>query len=109
MQKAIALDKNPMKLTHLGELYAIWGKKREAQQTIAQLRGMSKKEYVAPNMIALVYARLGDKRDALKWLKKAKPDDDPKITDAAFDILRSESEFKSLEARLKPDPSCPAF
>ena len=109
MQKAIALDKNPMKVTHLGELYAVWGKKREAQQTIAQLRGMSKQEYVAPNMIALVYARLGDKSGALSWLKKAKPDDDPKITDSGFDILRSDPQFQAIEARLKPDPSCPAF
>jgi TolB-like protein/DNA-binding winged helix-turn-helix (wHTH) protein/Flp pilus assembly protein TadD len=109
MQKAIALDRNPMRLTNLGELYALWGKKKEALQIIAQLQGMSKHRYVAPNMIALVYARSGDKTAALDWLKKAKPEDDPKITDSGFDILRSDPQFKTLEARLKPNPSCPPF
>lgn len=109
MQKAIALDRNPMRLTHLGELYAAWGKRREALRTIVQLQVLSKQHYVAPNMIAFVYARLGDKAPALHWLEKAKPDDEPKITESGFDILRAEPEFKTLEARLKPDPSCPAF
>jgi TolB-like protein/DNA-binding winged helix-turn-helix (wHTH) protein/Tfp pilus assembly protein PilF len=109
MQKAIALDKQPIRLVHLGEVYALWGKTEEALQTIAELREMSKQHYVAPTMIALVYARLGDKRAALQWLKKAKPDDEPKISDAAFANLRLEPQFKALEARLKPNSSCPAL
>ena len=110
MQKAIALDKQPMRLVQLGEVYALWGRKEEALQTIAELREMSEQQrYVAPTMIALVYARLGDKVAALQWLKKANPDDDPKISDAAFETLRSEPQFKALEDRLKPNSSCPAF
>lgn len=109
MQKAIALDRRPMMLTNLGELYAIWGKRKEALKTIAQLQGMSKQHYVAPSMVALVYARLGDKAAALHWLKKARPDDDLKVTGPGFESLSSEPEFKMLEARLKPDSPCPAF
>ena len=109
MHKAIALDDNPVRLENLGELYALWGKRKEAMQTIAQLQGSSKQHYVAPNMIALVYARLGDNAAAFHWLKKARPDDAPKITNPGFESLRSEPEFKTLEARLRADPACPAF
>jgi tetratricopeptide (TPR) repeat protein len=109
MQKAIALDRKPMMLTNLGELYAIWGKRKEALEIIAQLQVMSKQQYVAPSMVALVYVRLGDKAAALHWLKKARPDDELKLTGPGFESLRSEPEFKMLEARLKPDSACPAF
>ena len=109
MHKAIALDRNPVRLTRLGELYALWGKRKEALQTISQLQGSSKQQYLSPNMIALVYARLGDNAAAFHWLKKARPDDTPKITNPGFESLRSEPEFKMLEARLKSDAACPAF
>jgi hypothetical protein len=45
----------------------------------------------------------------LEPLKKAKPEDDPKISDAAFESLRSDSRFKVLEARLTLGQSCPRF
>ena len=109
IQKAIALDNQPIRFAKLGEVYALWGKEHEALQTIAELHAMSKQHYVAPSMIALVYARLGRKSAALDWLEKARVDDNPKITDSAFDILKSDTRFKSLEARLKPNPSCPGF
>jgi hypothetical protein len=70
---------------------------------------MSKQRYVAPNMTALIYSRLGEKRAAIAWLEKAKPEDDPKISDPGFDSLRSDPRFKTLEARLKPDQSCPVL
>jgi tetratricopeptide (TPR) repeat protein len=109
MQKAISLDKTPDRLAELGEAYARWGKRREALDTIRQLQQMSKHSYVPPSTIALIYARLGEKRAAIGWLEKAKPEDDPKISDPGFESLRSEPRFKTLEARLRANPSCPAF
>lgn len=109
IQKAIALDKQPMRVAKLGEVYALAGKTHDALQTITELRAMSKQHYVSPTMIAMVHARLGDRSAAIDWLNKAKPDDDPKITDPAFDNLRPYPQFKTLEAHLRPDPSCPAF
>ncbi|MGE5733678.1 MAG: tetratricopeptide repeat protein, partial [Acidobacteriota bacterium] len=109
MQKAISLDKTAARLADLGEAYARWGKRQEALSTIRQLQRMSKQRYVAPNMIALIYSRLGEKRAAIAWLEKAKPEDDPKISDPGFDSLRSDPRFKTLEARLKPHQSCPVF
>jgi tetratricopeptide (TPR) repeat protein len=109
MQKAIALDKSPMRLAHLGEVYALWGKKQEALRTIAELRRMSDKKRVTPSMIALVYAQLGNGAAAVKWLKKAKPEDEPTVSDPGFEALHSDPQFKVLEARLRPASGCPAF
>jgi TolB-like protein/DNA-binding winged helix-turn-helix (wHTH) protein/Flp pilus assembly protein TadD len=108
-QKAIALDKKPRRLERLGDVYARWGKRDEAQEIIGQLQEMSKQQYVSPTGSALIYARLGNRKAAIAMLEKAKPDDDPKITDPGFDSLRLDPRFKTLETRLKPDPSCPAF
>ena len=109
MQKAISLDATPARLGGMGELYAHWGKRQEALATIRQLQKMSRQRYVSPSTIALIYARLGETRRAMAWLEKATPDDDPRITDAGFESLRSEPGFNVLEAQLRPNPSCPAF
>lgn len=103
------MDQRAFRLASLGEMYARWGKKQEALETIRRLRRMSRQSYVAPNMIALIYSRLGKKDAAITLLEKAKPEDDPKISDPAFESLRSELRFKKLEARLKANPSCPAL
>jgi tetratricopeptide (TPR) repeat protein len=109
MQKAIALDKTPMRIAHLGEVYATWGRKHEALQTIAELREMSNQKHVTPSMIAIVYARLGNRAAALNWLKKAIPGDEPPVSDPGFESLHSDPQFKALEARLQPSSDCPAF
>jgi tetratricopeptide (TPR) repeat protein len=109
LRKALSLDRNPNRLANLGEVYARWGKRQEALDTIRQLQQMSKQDYVSPTQSALIYAQLGEKNAALNWLQKAKPEDDPKITDAGFESLRSEPRFNLLESRLRPNPSCPAF
>jgi TolB-like protein/Flp pilus assembly protein TadD len=108
-QKAISLDKTPARLAQLGEVYARWGKRKEALETIRQLQQMSRQRHVPPTMAALIYSRLGDKKAAIAWLEKAQPEDDPKISDPGFESLRSEPRFKILEARLRPNSSCPAF
>jgi tetratricopeptide (TPR) repeat protein len=108
-QKAISLDNTPARVAQLGEAYARWGKRQEALGTIDQLQQMSKQSYVPPNMIALIYARLGENKTAVDWLEKAKPEDDPKISDPGFENLRSDPRFSTLEARIRPNPSCPAF
>jgi TolB-like protein/Flp pilus assembly protein TadD len=109
LQKALSLDRKPVRLAQLGEVYARWGKRQEASAAIRQLQQMSRQRHVSPSTIALIYARLGEKKPAMTWLEKAEPEDDPKITDPGFESLRSDPRFKILEARLRPDQSCPAF
>jgi tetratricopeptide (TPR) repeat protein len=107
IQKAISLDKKPDRLAQLGEIYARLGKRQEALQMIGELEQMSKERYGSPTLIALVYARLHLNDAAIAWLEKAKPDDNPRISEPVFDTLRSDPRFKILEARLKPDQRCP--
>jgi serine/threonine protein kinase/Flp pilus assembly protein TadD len=109
MQKALSLDYTPHRVARVGEVYAQWGKRQEAFEVVRQLQQMSKQSYVSPTTVALIYARLGEKKPAMAWLEKATPDDAPKITDPGFESLRSEAKFNALEARLRPNPSCPAF
>jgi len=107
MQKAISLDRKPDRLAQLGEIYARLGKRQEALEMVRELQQMSMQRYVSPTNIALVYSRLGQNEAAIAWLQKAKPSDDPRISDTGFDALRLDPRFKTLEARLKPDQSCP--
>ena len=93
----------------MGEVYARWGKRQEALAAVRQLQKMSRQKYVSPSTIALIYARLGEKKPAMAWLEKATLNDDPKLTDPGFESLRSEPRFNVLEARLKPDQSCRVF
>src|SRR5215831_11639185 len=78
MQKAISLDGTPERLSGLGEVYARWGKRQEALATIRQLQKMSKQRHVSPSTIAVIYARLGEKKPAIAWMEKATLADYPK-------------------------------
>ena len=107
LEKAIALEVRPERLAHLGDVYARWEKRKEAQAVIRQLIEMSKHRHVSPTLIASIHARLGETVSALMWLERAQVNDDPPISDSAFDTLRSDPRFKTLEAQLKPNQSCP--
>ena len=109
IKKAIAVDNTPGRLVQLGDVYARWGKTQEALDVIQELTSVSNKRYVSPSLIAGIYARLGEKGLALLWLERAKKQDRPELSDPDFDSLRSDPEFKVIEARLKPDKSCPDF
>jgi serine/threonine protein kinase/Tfp pilus assembly protein PilF len=109
IRKAIAVDNTPGRLVQLGDVYARWGKTQEALDVIQELTSVSDKRYVSPSLIAGIYARLGEKGLALWWLERAKKQDRSKLSDPDFDSLRSDPKFKVIEARLKPDTTCPDF
>ena len=55
----------------LGHLYAVWGRRAEAQAVLAELLKKSKQTYVSAYDIAVIYAGLGDMNESLMWLDKA--------------------------------------
>jgi TolB-like protein/DNA-binding winged helix-turn-helix (wHTH) protein/Tfp pilus assembly protein PilF len=55
----------------LGHLYAVWGKRAEAQQVLAALLKQSEQSYVSAYDIAVIYAGLGEPEQAFHWLEKA--------------------------------------
>jgi TolB-like protein/DNA-binding winged helix-turn-helix (wHTH) protein/Tfp pilus assembly protein PilF len=55
----------------LGYAYAVSGRRDEAEKTLAQLIESSKKRYVSPLDMAMIYVGLDDKDQAFAWLEKA--------------------------------------
>jgi TolB-like protein/Tfp pilus assembly protein PilF len=96
-QKARDLSgRNPTDaLIRLGYTYAACGKRTEALKTLEELTELSKRGYVSPAGIAMIYAGLGENDLAFDWLQKA-------VTDHAVPLpyLKTNEEW----ARLRSDP-----
>lgn len=70
--KARALNPDStLNLSTLGVTLAHSGKRTEAVQVLDDLKQMSAKQYVSPVDIASVYAALGEREEAFKWLEMA--------------------------------------
>lgn len=82
------------------------GRSDEAGEVIEELLELSKRQYVPPVYFALIYAGLGDKKEALKWISRGIDEKDFWVVfvsyDARFDELRDEPEYKRLMRRVAP-------
>ncbi|HYL10034.1 MAG TPA: protein kinase [Candidatus Acidoferrales bacterium] len=87
----------------LGRAYAVAGRRAEAQRLVEELLSLSRKRYVSPAFIAIVYVGLGEKDKAFTWLEKAYADRSDWMTllntDPLFDPLRSDPRFQDLLRR----------
>ncbi len=88
----------------LSHAYAVAGKESAARDVLDKLLARSKKEYVSPYEIAMIYAGLGDRDRAFEWLEKAYADRasllvyfrmDPRIWS-----LQSDPRFQDLLRRM---------
>lgn len=70
-QKANQLSSGARGLGALGHLYAMTGKKDEAQKAIQDLEALSKRTYVSSYQKAVIYAGLGEKDESFKYLQKS--------------------------------------
>jgi hypothetical protein len=66
----VKLSGSPLMMSLLGHAYAASGKKSEARRILAEL-DKQKQRYVSPYTVATIYAGLGEKDQAFKWLEKA--------------------------------------
>ena len=66
----IALD-IPMSHAALAHCYAVSGNRRQAEEILRNLEEKSKKEYVSPYDLAMVYEGLGDRGKVFELLEKA--------------------------------------
>jgi TolB-like protein len=91
-------------LGHLGNAYARAGRKQAAQRLISQLEEDVRTQGVGRYEIALVYAGLGDSRDAFKWLDDAYRSHDVGLVylkvDPCLDSLRADPRFEDLVRRV---------
>ncbi len=104
-QEAITLTRgSPMMVAALGLTHALSGKRDEAQKSLTELKEISKEEYVPPYDLALLCTGLGEKKQALEWLKEAYEEHSQKLymlkVEPVFDSLRSEPKFQDLIQRL---------
>jgi TolB-like protein/DNA-binding winged helix-turn-helix (wHTH) protein/Tfp pilus assembly protein PilF len=95
---------SPPAVAALARTYAVSGRTTEARKLLDQLMEQSKKRYVSPFYIAIVYAGLGENDQALDWIEKAYKDRSNAIVfakvDPQLDALRSTPRFQFLLHRL---------
>jgi len=105
LQKALIISNGaPTVRGRLGYAYARSGKKDDAERVLQELVSDSKRRYVTPVAIAMVYCGLGNNDEALKWLNTAYEE----RPDAVLSIklrpmwasLRGDPRFSNLLQRL---------
>jgi tetratricopeptide (TPR) repeat protein len=104
-QKAITLSGGSADIVaELDRAYALVGRRGEAQKVLDDLTQRSKREYIPPHSIALLYAGLGEQDLAFAWLEKAYVERSGSLTqlkvDPELDSLRSDSRFQDLLHRV---------
>jgi serine/threonine-protein kinase len=104
-QKAIALSEtSTLPRALLARTYALAGKKSEVSALLNELNELSTQRYVSPYRIASVYAALGDRERAFKWLEHAYGGRDGWLiwlaVDPVFDSLRSDERLTDLLHRI---------
>ncbi len=96
----LASIRHPIPIAALGHVYALSGKKYDAQNMLDLLKEMSDNQYVAPYWMAVLYVGLGEKEQALDWLEKAFEGRDGSMVflkvDPVFNGIRSDPRFVRL-------------
>jgi tetratricopeptide (TPR) repeat protein len=97
-------EPGPYSLGHLGNAYARAGQMDAARKTIARLEENVRKDGVGRYEIALVYAGMGKKDEAFKWLEESYHAHDVGLVylkiDPPLDPLRSDPRFDDLLRRV---------
>jgi len=113
-QKAFELSGgNLVYLSRVGYTYALAGRRGDAIKILNGLKARSKREFVWPDLLAYIYAALGEKDQAFTWLEKAYDercvhlliDPVPHVRiRALWDPLRSDPRFQDLLRRMNFPP-----
>jgi len=111
-EQAIAAAKKAVELSGggtlfvliLGEVYAAAGSCKDAHNILSQLRQEREERYVTPYGVARIYAALGDKSEAPRWLEAAYREHTGHLVwlkrDPRVDNLRTDPRFQDLLRRM---------
>lgn len=99
---------SPETAKELKEIFASSGLRGVWQNRLLSLLERSKREYVSPADIALLYARLNEKDEAFKWLEKAMEERsilfNYLVADPRFDNLRGDPRLAEFLGRVGLQP-----
>jgi len=99
-QAANNSNRAPLAIISLGHGFAASGNKVEAQRVLAELKDLSRRQYVSPYGVAMIYAALGDKEQAFQLLEKANAERNTELVflkiDPRADPLRADLRFQEL-------------
>jgi TolB-like protein/DNA-binding winged helix-turn-helix (wHTH) protein/Tfp pilus assembly protein PilF len=109
LQQAMASSSvNHRHLAGMAHIFAVSGRRGEARRLLGDLQVREKKQYVSPYSIALVYAGLEEKEQALAWLRKGAEQRAGRMVRLRFDHrfknLRSDPQFIDVLRRVNPAP-----
>jgi tetratricopeptide (TPR) repeat protein len=95
---------SPVYISALGYAYAASGEKDKARKSLEELRELSKRRYVSPYWIAMLYAGLGDSDKAFEWLEMAYTEKSGGMVwlqaESQWDTIRSDPRFQDLMRRI---------
>jgi hypothetical protein len=105
MERANALGATPLNAGPLGYAYATSGRPHKARAVLTSLKRQTDRYNPAPIFIAMVYAGLGDKEQAMVWLERGYAERDPQLPFMLFDpylsSLRSDARFQLLLSKYR--------
>jgi TolB-like protein/Tfp pilus assembly protein PilF len=103
-EKAIALSKRSVFiLDDLGYIYALAGRRADAERVLGELDDLSTETYVPAYGRAAIYAGLGNTDKTMEWLEKAYEERSFNAwlkVDPIFELLRSDLRFRALLTKL---------
>jgi TolB-like protein/Tfp pilus assembly protein PilF len=109
LNEANRLGETSIILGFLGRVYAVSGKKQEAQDVLAALEAQAKDRYISAYSVALIHAGLGETDPAFIWLEMAHEQGDENLAwlaiDPRLDSLRTDLRFINLMERIGLKPS----
>jgi len=103
LEKAVSLAPASHFRALLGRAHALAGERAKAQIILEELTTLSKRQYVSPFDIAVVYAGLGDWDSTFQWLEEAYQQRVFRIIELTlpmFDNLRSDARWQDLVRRI---------
>jgi len=103
-QTAKSLAQNNQTLGELGRVYALSGKRVEAQKVASTVEERWQRTHIGAYDVVIIYAALGDKHKAFAWLERAYEDRTFFLmylkVDPEMDPLRSDPRFQDFQRRM---------
>jgi tetratricopeptide (TPR) repeat protein len=104
LQKAIEVSNDKIWVSFIAHDMALSGDKAGAEKILADLQQLSKRTYVSPWLLAMIYPDLGDKEKAFTWLEKCYERREHDLVFSKvwpmFDGLRSDPRYSDLIRRI---------